>query len=444
MVNFQEFIRPFLVRMHLVEPPKSGVTVVYQTVRDGILAITPNAPQIWVNRTGLEKWLIGGTAFFVMWKVYDCDLQHTVANLFGFCFPGVKWVRRQMFEPVVVDDRGLICLESYREGSKETAMPMPKFQCGIMIENSKGEFRLHGHAIRFTRNWLVAPAHVLDDTITKYAKGSQRHISLKGKERIPLATDLVGVKLTEGEWSTIGCQTAAVGMVPYLGTLVTVAVYGNEGTSETLVHDSKIFGRVIYNGTTRPGYSGAAYEDTGRVVGIHTHGGESNGGINASYVLARLNYIDRHKQEDSAEWLETLFRTQGDIKYKEYGADEIMIMGDDGRYDLVDRSNVVKVFGANYANRYGVLSLKKRPSYQDEVLECASSSGEANSSKNSGALNTLELPRDFDISQFQELIQEYCKLSKTKQRSVHKLVVTTQQHADSIAGPMNSSGQPAT
>nr|UCR92584.1 MAG: hypothetical protein [Solemoviridae sp.] len=321
-------------------------------------------------------------------------------------------------------------------------MTPPSSQCGIMIKNNQGEFVVHGCAVRFPNNWLVAPDHVLSDGRSgKYAKGRQGYLDLAGKERISLAADMVGIKLTEADFAKIGISAAKVGLIAARKILATIATYKGKGTCAALQNDYSIFGTVRYDGTTMPGYSGAAYMNGSALLGIHQHGGKENGGYNASFIYAVLNRLDKIRNEDTPEWLEKLARSNNPIPYRDFDMDSIMILHDDGRFAIVDKSDVKAHFD-NWDGGNLRRSKKGLVAYDDAELESAS--GEASNLSTSGASGSSVKPSDLDINQLPQLIGGLTRALKAANKQNRKSIVITPTPSNTTLGPIVATGQPAT
>lgn len=353
-----------------------------------------------------------------------------------------NWVRQKFAGPRVVDETSYFSCESVKSGSNEVDMTPPPSQCGIMIKNIQGEFVIHGCAVRFPNNWLVAPDHVLSDTRSgKFAKGRQGHLDLAGKERVILAPDLVGIKLSEVEFAKIGISAAKVGLLTRK-ILATIATYKGKGTCAALQNDYTIFGTVKYDGTTMPGYSGAAYMNGATIVGVHQHGGKENGGYNASYIYAALNRHDKLKMEDTPEWLEKLARSDNPVQYRDYDMDSIMILHEDGRYAIVERSDARAYFDS-WDGGFLRRSKKNLVNY-DDAEHYESASGEARNLSMSGASGSSGKPSDLDTNQLLQSISGLTRALKAANKQTRKSTATTSTPSNTMPGPIVATGQPAT
>lgn len=366
---------------------------------------------------------------------------------------GWRWIKDTIWpEKVVYGGASYFCQESYRAGSEELDMSIPTFQCTIYTKQGR-ELVIHGSAVRFEHDYLVAPDHVLTASgPPKVAKGRQGILELTaGFERVPLGTDMVGIKLTEQQFSLIGLSKAKVAYLPDRGIAAAIVSPRGKGTMSTLRADKRLFGIVEYQGTTAAGYSGAGYTVGNNILGVHQFGGATNGGLNASYIYARILAAEKKKSEATWEWLEKLDGEYGGVEYEEYGLDEVMIKTGQNRYDIVSRDAVVKVYGHDYnTERDGKLRKKKiRPVYDDRVdpygpePEYHPESGEYRQPSLSGASVVEDEPRDLTPRQRHYLMERLTRPSRNYRRRYHSQRTGRERQSRTTDGLVASSGQPA-
>lgn len=187
-------------------------------------------------------------------------------------------------------------------------------------------------------------------------------------------------------------------VIPERGTIAIIVGPQGKGTQGKLEHDSTIFGRVIYHGTTLGGYSGAAYMVANQITGIHLNGGKRNGGFSASYIWVTLCFLEKVKQESTEDWLNNTFATKKrflvDTTWGDLDTQRIKI---NGQFAVVERSSLAKTLGADWKKRMnedGLVYLQKENQYEDVIEE----SGEATSSNAPGGsselINTQELAKE--------------------------------------------------
>jgi hypothetical protein len=214
--------------------------------------------------------------------------------------------------------------ESVRSGSPFTPVKfetMPKFQC-MMYASYSGDVWTHvGTAIRLGDH-LVSTQHQIRDydqmlfTRKPLVEGNPIGVVVKATELLkvlPPAADVVTLRLTEAEFSRIGLSTPRIGGVDSTRTTVALAVTFSSGSKISFGELTRdfIWGQVMYTGSTIAGCSGAAYYVGNLVYGLHLCGGQDNLGYSASYLMSLLK-----TQEETAEWLEQLFRTNKRARWK--------------------------------------------------------------------------------------------------------------------------------
>lgn len=336
--------------------------------------------------------------------------------------------------PVVVADIAFsdrkVCYESVRSGSVEAPQLKPK--CQVYIgEMVSGEFHAVGSAVRM-REYLVMPCHVFASVDEPCIKGSQSWIRIdREREYLDLDTDLIAIKMKESELATIGVVQANIShTLPHTGEYVSIVGLLNKGTTGTLRHDSMVFGRVIYDGTTVAGYSGAGYVSGNRLVGIHTNGGAVNGGYSASYIYSLICYKDRVKDEDSEDWLRAVHkrnRSRFRVDKRWGDVDEVRVEIN-GRYAVVSRTSMFAAFGKHWMDEFEELPEPLR-GYGDEYnTESVIPSGEVKNS-NAGGSSTSDNTPDLSIEETAETIQQLKKLLKAQQKNMQLVLKQLKQNS---------------
>lgn len=341
-----------------------------------------------------------------------------------------RWVRNWFCKPeVVIDDetklnnREVVC-ESVREGSDQMALSFPKCQAYVG-QMKEGKFVAHGCTVRFG-NWLVMPDHVFSyaerETARTYVMGRKKEskpVEITGREFQLVDTDMGFVAMSADELSQVGISRASIGhVIPDQGSVAVIVGASGLGTQGRLNHDSEVFGRVVYGGTTVGGYSGAAYCVMNQVVGIHQCGGKINGGYSASYLWVTINFLKgTGENEDTWDWLQKSYkgkkRIEVDLSWKDL--DEVRVKVD-GQYAIVNRKSMAKAFGANWLNEvssHGRLKLRERTVQYDDY-----EAGEVQNSTILGASSSSEKSQGLEGSPVLTLTSGFKKLSKTEQEVV--------------------------
>lgn len=322
--------------------------------------------------------------------------------------------------PVETGKEKQITMESTRDGSLETPQTIPKYQCRIGRIGDDKKFIPIGCAVRFDDNYLVSPDHVVteEEDVEKYAYGTQGMVSLKGKERHFLAADVMGIKMTDKEVASIGVATCNVGSIPFYGAMATIVGSRGFGTTSGIRDDPQYFGRVIYDGSTAPGYSGSAYMSGNHVIGLHLNGGRVNGGISASFVKVCLKMLVK-EQPESFLWLQGLYKNGKEIAWNHADPGRVSVRAD-GAYHLVEVSSMAQAFGSDWdQQRSFKFNAKQRRDYADDY---EASSGEAQNSLLPGASNSSPGTSGLAEHDRQSLMKEWTQLSHKQVNQLRKSI----------------------
>lgn len=392
-------------------------------------------PNVLEGRTPLEKKMLLAAGAYACWAGYNSGVMGKISNISGYVVPGYKWVKSRLGKlEVVVDKESRTrqnVLESRRTGSEESEMTQIRSQARVgYIKDDK--FVVIGSCLRFEGNYLVGPDHVIGGHTEKWVMGSQSKVSLAGKEVILLATDLVAVKMTEQEMSTIGVAICKLGVTPEHGIFASIVGPEGKGTTGRLVNDPANFGRVIYHGTTLAGYSGSAYCVGTQVLGLHQMGGEFNGGYSSSYAWMCLKLALKERLESSDEWLLGQMNAGRTIKWQNVGDPEEIQVCVDGKYSVVQRDAMERAFGKNW-HLERELSRAGESRYDDSHLESADS-GEAKAAKNPGASSMSANSQVSSPVVHQNLIAAFSQLSNKKALELLKLARSLGEQSPTMNG----------
>lgn len=234
--------------------------------------------------------------------------------------------------------------ESVVVGSNFMKVPsskIPHTEVGVYsVGFTAGKMQLSrylGAAVRIL-DWLVVPYHVIctEEVIVLVAMksdGAIQYYKVDTKDFKQIDGDVASMKMDEATFSKLGMAKA--GIAPLEGesmVSITSAAREPEISFGILTNDTKVFGGVVFKGSTRGGFSGAPYMIGKQIAGMHLGGGIMNYGVSASYISALLQ-----KPEDTAEWLQKMRKAKGPLKYQrsKFSPDEAIIFVD-GRYHTVD------------------------------------------------------------------------------------------------------------
>ncbi len=266
----------------------------------------------------------------------------------------VRFVDVPLPEVGPFDGRGAVCScehscqlhlqrpESVVVGSNFTRVScqkIPRTQIAVYSVNENGRLIKYLGVATRVLDWLVVPHHVIvsEDVIALLSMKTDPPTSFKmATEKFELIEgDLAAVRVSESDFSQLGLTKAGIATVDG-ESMVSICSASKEPEMSfgIMSHDQKVFGGVVFHGSTKGGFSGAPYMLGKQIAGIHLGGGVMNYGVSASYVVALLQ-----KQEDTAEWLQKVRRKKGPVKYQrsKFNPDEAIVFVD-GRYHTVDLS----------------------------------------------------------------------------------------------------------
>lgn len=428
VIDAYESMYPSVVKPGAVGMMRAALGGVSSLAMQGLKLVPSVVTPVGAAFNSLPAWcgpLIGGAVGIAGLKLYEN--RAAMSGLMEKTLVSVKNYPPVIYGMVAKTDQHL--LESRKPGSTEKDLTANRAQCQIG-EIRDGAFVVHGNAIRFDDGYLVGPDHVLSKNNVS-ARGSQGIVSLEGKERILLATDLTAIKLTEREFSSIGVAVAKIGVDSGRVYAQVVGPLG-QGTTGDLTHDDSRFGCVVYDGTTLPGYSGSAYCVGPQIYGMHTRGGTVNGGYSASYIWALIRSYTGQILESSEDWLTREVNKAQRVRWSKHGSrkDHAFVFVQ-GRYE--EHSDIVlsKVLGEDWTKQHDWAPSKDNPrqrGYKDSL-----ESGEASSLK-SGGSSGMVTPQQQQDQNLLKLMRMFSQCSNKRLESVQSLL----QAAD-VAN--NSSGQ---
>lgn len=208
-------------------------------------------------------------------------------------------------------------MEAMQPGSFFTPAKIPECQVQVCIPGLLYDAH-QGYGTR-VGSYLVTNAHVIcgfPEVILRGVSGKKMLVT-PSYVRSRLSEDLVYVYLGPSTFAQLGTKSAK-GMKSFVSGFATCV--GPSGASTGRVSKASIRGKLIYEGSTVPGMSGAPYLMQGAFVGVHQGAaGHSNLGISAEVVKAEMPRLVQtesvtgsspmsHKAEDPAEQYQSKFK----------------------------------------------------------------------------------------------------------------------------------------
>nr|QHA33875.1 hypothetical protein [Atrato Sobemo-like virus 4] len=171
---------------------------------------------------------------------------------------------------------------------------LPSCQVRLAIKRGENEFVVIGGGVRID-NYLVTPAHNLHPLGDLYIiTTAGKQVKLEGKIW-DIAPDVSAVELAN--WSDLGVAKARLTPLARTSTATVMSSCDCKFSTGTVKPMPEIMGRMKYEATTAPGFSGSAYMSGNLCLGMHVHGGAFNGGYQILYLYCRLKHIIHSQTE---------------------------------------------------------------------------------------------------------------------------------------------------
>lgn len=232
---------------------------------------------------------------------------------------------------VVKKNKEMLTAESMRAESELDSRSMPSCQvilalkegdvltpvgCGIRTEY--GIWTLDHIVANLSKVWLLRDA-------------VQIEIDLDNTPKVEFGLESICLLVDEGKMSRLGLQKAKFGPLPKDGKMVTVVGPYGQGSMGMLQRSH--FGHVTYQGSTTAGFSGSPYMYNKTVIGMHSHGGKENGGMEILYLKAMYHLNENIVLENSEDYFKNFVEQNEDLYYEEVG-DDIVVADEDGHFHV--------------------------------------------------------------------------------------------------------------
>lgn len=180
--------------------------------------------------------------------------------------------------------------EAMRPGSAFTKADIPPNQVQIKIPGLLTDSH-QGYGIR-VGDYLVTPAHVVQghrEVLLSTAMG--KYLVEVNAIRSRMADDLVYLFIGPNVFSQLGVAVTRF-QKNFVASFATCA--GEAGMSTGRISKSVLRGKLIYDGSTVPGMSGAAYMIQGATVGVHQGvAGAINLGYSGDLIRVEMRHLTR-------------------------------------------------------------------------------------------------------------------------------------------------------
>lgn len=210
---------------------------------------------------------------------------------------------------------GSVVTESYRAGSEYYTLDLPSYAFRVYYKNnttSPQTLEPVCVGLRWDR-YLIIPQHA----VAQYPEVENLVLMSSDGQTYPGPTEWqetgYDIVFAERPPHTLpSTKGITVGLLSHPTAVNVVGVHTSDNASSGILKHSRTFGAVVYEGSTRFGFSGAAYAVGTRVYGIHTCGGGVNFGLSMEYVCSLIRLAAQTRPESSeGEALRRMLRQHG-------------------------------------------------------------------------------------------------------------------------------------
>lgn len=300
-----------------------------------------------MERNLVTRGLFYGVGIYAGYKLCKIDVGFMAAGGKLYEKIRVKYSAVDIKTPTTTTEKKL---ESMRVGSDLKPMIDKKTQALVGLREGS-DFTYMGSAHRI-HDVLLMPEHVAASAADKkgvlWVKGVQGFGEINISDLVVIASDVVMYVGNAAWFSKVGLSNAPMEsrIDQRRGLNVTIGAMST-GTMGKLTHNIDSFGMVIYDGSTTSGFSGAGYYSGDKLAGVHLHGGAVNGGYAISYLAICIKTALKTKNEDSASWLEGMFKKGAKPLIDYSHGDDVRILYQ-GQYHQVDKSDMDRAFGTDW------------------------------------------------------------------------------------------------
>lgn len=208
-----------------------------------------------------------------------------ISNLLNI--QGRKITKDKKINRLVID----INQESYRSGSNyatiSPAMQLP-YLAGIYASDTFGNLNFVGSCFRMGE-YVFTAKHNLEaakEFVGVYVARGAKHVKVEPNDWVEVHPDVVATSYVPLSRLELKAAKSAQ-LDPYQQACIYAFMETDNWSTGPLKQDPKSPATLIYEGSTRPGFSGSPYvlsAGSNYVLGIHLSGGGMNMGVNAHYL----------------------------------------------------------------------------------------------------------------------------------------------------------------
>lgn len=237
---------------------------------------------------------------------------------------------RIVADPMMLVTEGLVPGSRLIDGGKA-----PACQVGVAIK--KGDtYVVIGAGIRMD-NYLITPTHNGHVGYDMYIVKDGRVARVETRDELYIAADASAFFVPESTWTDLRVRQVRMGPLNQSATVKIVSSCDAKYTIGEIRPVPDMIGRVVYNASTVPGFSGSAYMNGEVCHAMHFHGGVRGGGYEILYLWCRLKAMLKQSPEASEDFLMDLKRTDNVLEHEYVDNDFIVMRSKGGFYHLSDR-----------------------------------------------------------------------------------------------------------
>lgn len=227
--------------------------------------------------------------------------------------------------------------------------------CQVQLAVKRGEtYVIIGGGVR-VENFLITPTHNGHHGQDLYMIKNGKAVKIDVTGEFMLAADVSAFPLLESTWSQLGIRQAKLGPLNKAATVTVTSSCDSKYSIGSVKPSQDIIGRMTYDASTMPGFSGSAYMNGNVCLGMHCHGGVRGGGYEMLYLWCRLKAQTKEIPEESGDFILNAARDQS-WTHEELNDGKTVLRLDSGHYHLATDEIMVRM-----------RSLKNSKSWADEV-----------------------------------------------------------------------------
>nr|UGO57593.1 MAG: hypothetical protein 2 [Riboviria sp.] len=230
-------------------------------------------------------------------------------------------------DPVYVPEK-YVAGSDYRDGIR------PAFQVAIYASTPSKTWEFRGEGWRVDDNLVTARHVVSDESIVYRIMADERFLDIDGSRFERFDFDLATIFVPIADWATLGVKRANLSGKA-VGDYQVASCYSRGKISSGVIHTYQSMPHIVYDGSTRPGCSGAPLFVGSTVYGLHLGAGKVNLGLDATWVSKVIYKAESSEDAVLAEIVDKFTKTGRKTVFKTFEGDDIYLLSG-GKYYTFD------------------------------------------------------------------------------------------------------------